>query len=124
MHILNKIKHTAVFILPLIVFPVAVSAQYFGEVDTFFTRISGFIDNILIPLIFTFALLVFLWGMFKYFILGGSSDDERAKGRKLIIWAIIGFVLMVSIWGIVNIISDGLFGASAGTPKIPGTPTL
>lgn len=120
---IKKVQYPAI-LGTVLLFPVLASAQYFGQVDSFFTRIMGFIDNILIPLLFTLALLFFLYGMFKYFILGGASDDERAKGKQLIIWAIIGFVLMVSIWGIVNMIAGGLFGASSTPPKIPGTPTL
>ena len=97
---------------------------YFGEVDTFFGRVNGFIEDILIPLIFTVALVVFLFGMFKYFILGGDSDTEREKGRNLMVWSLIGFVLMVSIWGIVNMLAGGLFGTNNQPPRLPGTPTL
>ncbi len=104
--------------------PVVASAQqYFGQVDTFFTRIGGFIDNVLIPLIFTLALLMFIYGVFKYFFVQGDSDTARDTGRKYILWAILGFVLMVSIWGIVNVIATGLFGTTT-PPTIPGTPTL
>ena len=96
----------------------------FGEVDTLFTNVGGFIDNILIPLVFTFALFLFMWGMFRFFIFGAHSEDDRSKGRQLILWGIIGMVFMVSIWGIVNIFAEGLFGASNISPKLPGTPTL
>lgn len=121
-----KQTYTAItaYIAVLFLLPFATFAQeYFGEVDTFFINIGGFIDNILIPLLFTLALLVFLFGMFKYFILGGGNESEREKGKQLIMYSLIGFVLMVSIWGIVNIIAGGLFG-TATPPTIPGTPTL
>ncbi len=100
------------------------SGRYFGEVDTFFTRIGGFINDILIPLLFTVALLFFVYGMFRYFVLGGASDENRATGRKIIWWSIIGFVLAVSIWGIVNAIAGGLFGGTSAPPELPGIPTL
>lgn len=91
-----------------LVLPIFAFAQ-FREVDTFFTNIMTFINNILIPLIFALALLLFIYGMFKYFILGGGSDADREQGKQLILWAIIGFVMMVSIWGIVNMFAGGLF---------------
>ena len=121
---IQKIKSiipvTALFALV----PVAAFAQeYFGEVDTFFKNIGKFIDGVLIPLVFTLALLVFLWGMFKFFILGGDNEEARAKGKRLILWSIIGFVMMVSIWGIVNVVSSGLI-PDTQPPKLPGTPTL
>ena len=120
---INLIVFSYVAFTPFLTFAAKKGGQYFGEVDTFFVRIGGFIDNILIPLLFTLALLFFVYGMFRYFILGGASDDNRATGRKIMWWSILGFVLMVSIWGIVNIISSGLFGNTA-PPKLPGTPTL
>ena len=104
--------------------PLLVSAQpYFGEVDKFFTRLSGFIDNVLIPLVFTVALLVFLYGMFNYFLVQGDNEQARDTGRRMILWSIVGFVMMVSIWGIVNIVATGLFGTTQ-PPDIPGTPTV
>lgn len=106
----------------LLAVPAVVGAQNFGAVDTFFENISGFINDSLIPLVFALALLMFIYGMFNFFILGGDSDDSRAKGRKLMIWSIIAFVLMVSIWGIVNMIAGGLFPDNTA-PLIPSSPT-
>ena len=104
--------------------PTFAFAGYFGEVDNFFTRATGFIDNILIPLVFTVALLVFLYGMFNYFIVQGDNEGARETGRRLMLWAIVGFVMMVSIWGVVNMIAGGLFGSDNRAPDIPGTPTV
>ena len=106
--------------------PVMSFAQgpYFGQVDDLFTRFSGFIDNILIPLVFTLALLIFVWGMFRFFVYGAHNEEDRSKGRQLIMWSVIGFALMVSIWGIVNIFAEGFFGVSPIAPTLPGTPTL
>ncbi len=104
----------------ILCFPVHTYAQ-FGEIDTFFANLSGFIGNTLIPFIFSLALLVFLFGMYRYFIQGGASEEQRAKGKQLILWSIVAFVLMVSIWGIVNVLSEGLFGEFDDTIDPPGT---
>lgn len=96
----------------------------FGEIDEFFSGIIGFINNVLIPLIFAIALLVFLYGVFKYFILGGGNEDDRKEGTKLMLYAVIGFVLMVSIFGIVNLIAGGLgFSDDQNLNNIPSAPT-
>lgn len=108
--------------LPLMT--VIAAGPYFGEVDTLFMRFGGFIDNILIPLIFTLALFIFLWGMFRFFVWGQANEEDRSKGRQLILWGIVGMVFMVSIWGIVAIFSEGFFGNVNHTPRLPGTPTL
>lgn len=104
--------------------PLAASAQAeFGEIGSFFTEVISFINGTLVPLVFAVGLFFFVYGMFKYFIQEGASDESREKGKQLAIWSVVGFVLMVSIWGIVNAIATGLFGSSQ-PPELPGTPTL
>lgn len=103
--------------------PMLALAQ-FGEIDGFFGNITSFINNILIPLIFAIALLAFLYGVFKYFIMGGDNEDNRKEGTQLMIYSIAGFVLMVSIFGIVNLIADGLgFSDDQTIDNIPNAPT-
>lgn len=115
-------KKLILFSSGLLLLPLVTLAQ-FGGVDTFFININTFINNVLVPLVFGLALLVFIYGMFQYFILGGASDDSREKGRQLIIWAVIGFVMMVSIWGIVNLIAGSL-GVNNNAPTTPTGPTI
>ena len=104
--------------------PVLALAQ-FGEINTFATDINTFINNTLIPLLFAFALLFFLWGAFNYFIRGSDDEEKRQAGTMMMVYAVIGFVLMISIWGIVNIIAGGLFGGrGADTIDIPNTPGI
>lgn len=112
--------------LTLVLTPALALAQ-FGGIDTFLQNVSTFINNILIPLVFAIALLVFIYGVFDYFILGGGDEGKREEGRKLMLYAIIGFVVMVSIFGIVNLIATGLgFGGQEdiqNIPNVPGTNT-
>jgi hypothetical protein len=102
----------------------ALALAQFGEINSFFNDISSFINSVLIPLVFAIALLVFLWGMFKFFILGGHEEESRAEGRSLMMYAVVGFVLMVSIFGIVNLIANGLgFSKDQNINNIPNAPT-
>ncbi len=101
----------------------SVTLAQFGEINSFFNDISVFINNTLIPLVFAVALLAFIYGIFQYFILGGADDDKREAGKKLMIWAIIGFVVMVSVFGIVNLIAGGLgFSDDEEIQNIPNVP--
>jgi hypothetical protein len=72
------------------------------ELSVFVTQ---FINNILVPLIFAISFLVFIWGVFKYFISGASDKEKREEGRNIIIYSIIGFFAMISIWGLVHILT-------------------
>ena len=96
----------------------------FGGIGTYITTISTFINNVLIPLVFGIALLVFIWGIFNYFILGGADEGKREEGKQLMLYSIVGFVVMVSIFGIVNLIANGLgFSSQSTIQNIPNVPT-
>ena len=71
-------------------------------------QITDFINNILVPFLLTLALLFFIYGVFKFFIQGGDDEEKRKEGKNVVMWAIIGFVVIVSIWGIVNLITSGI----------------
>lgn len=107
----------------LAVMPMVAMAQ-FGEIDSFLLNIINFINDVLIPLVFAAALLMFIFGMFRFFIAGGADDEKREQGKSLMLYAILGFVLMVSIFGIVNLIANGLgFGGNEEIENIPNVPT-
>ena len=101
-------------------------ALAFGEftgAQTMFTGFTTIINTVLVPLVFALAFLMFLWGMFKTFILGGSDEGKQTEGKQLMMYAIIGFVVMVALWGIVNLLL-GEFGLTAGgTVTLPQSPT-
>jgi hypothetical protein len=85
----------------------------------FLQQIVFFIDHAVVPFIFAIALVAFLWGVFQYFIAGGADEEKRKTGRSFIIWGIIGFFVMVSIWGIVNLLV-GTFNFGGQTrPSLP-----
>ena len=84
--------------------PVLALAQ-FGNVNKFFANILEFINGTLVPLIFAVAFLIFLWGVFRFFI---APEGDRDKAKDLMLWGIGGFVIMVSVWGIVNLLASGL----------------
>lgn len=79
-----------------------------SNLGDFIRDIQGFINELLIPLVFAVALIVFLYGVYRYFIQGKGSETEREEGKKYILWAIIGFVIMVSIWGIVALLASAI----------------
>ncbi len=119
---MNRIKTLAVKAgAALLPFTPMVALAQFGEVNTFIGKITTFINNTLIPLVFGIALLVFVWGMFKFFIY--NTEEEKEKGKDLAIYAVVAFVLMVSIWGIVNLIAGGLGFSGEQIQNIPNTPS-
>lgn len=85
----------------------------------FITLILMFIDRFLVPLIFAIAFVVFLWGIYEYFILGGADEEKRKEGRKLALTGIIGFVIMIAVWGLVGLLVNSLGFDTRGRPPLP-----
>lgn len=59
-------------------------------------------DKGIIPLLYALAFIMFLVGIVRYFFFGG--DEAREKGKQLIIWGLIGFFVIFSVWGIVKLL--------------------
>jgi ribose/xylose/arabinose/galactoside ABC-type transport system permease subunit len=73
------------------------------------TTLSGLILKVqsilngLIPFIIGLAVFVIIWGVFK-FITQASDEDARKEAKDFVLWGIIGIFIMLSIWGLVNIL--------------------
>ena len=81
---------------------------------------SGVIQA-LIPIVIGVGVIVFLWGVLKYVL--QSSDAGKAEGRQFMLWGIIALFVMVSVWGLVNILRDSL-GLNLATPTAPRIPEV
>lgn len=103
--------------LPLVTFA---AIDNLTDVGSF---IINTINNILVPVLFAVAFIVFLWGAFNAFILGANDEDKKGEGKNLMLYGLIGFFVMVSIWGLVNILvgtvdfGGGNSGPAGGTPS-------
>ena len=86
--------------LPLFAF-----AQTINDIEDVGTTIIDIINTVLVPVLFAVAFIVFLWGAFNAFILSAQSEDAKEKGKNLMIWGLIGFFVMISVWGLVNILT-------------------
>ena len=107
----NMIKKINLALLALVVplLPTVAMAQVFGgDLSNQVTYIITFINKTLVPFLLTLAFLFFIYGVFKYFILGGDNDEKRNEGKQAVLWAVIAFVVVASIWGIVKLLTDGL----------------
>jgi len=104
----------AALALPLVTFA---QVNNLSDVGSF---IINTINNILVPVLFAIAFIVFLWGAFYTFIAGSQSEEVKEKGKNLMLWGLIGFFVMVSIWGLVNILTGTVsFGNNTGPSKTP-----
>ena len=99
-----------------------VSMAALNNVSDVGSFIINTINNVLVPVLFALAFIVFLWGVFQTFILGAGSEETKEKGKGLMLWGLIGFFVMVSVWGLVNLLTNTVSfgnnsGITGGTPK-------
>ena len=88
--------------------------------------INGLIDVVdtilarLAPLFIAIAVIILLLAIVNY-IRAGEDEEKRGKARNLMIFGIIGLFVMVSIWGLVAILS-GTLDLDEGIPDIDVLP--
>lgn len=101
------------FIIPSFAFAqIATAAGGGGQFELLLKNILLFTNTVLIPFIIGIGFLTFVWGMFQYFIAGGHSDESKEKGKSLMIYATMGFVIIIIFFGVINLLtsSTGLQG--------------
>ena len=91
-----------------------------GDFGLFLGNVLGFINGVLIPFILGFWFLLLLLGMFKFFSYCGSDDEAKSSGKSLMVYATLGFVLIIIFWGVVNLIAESTgFDSDTPTATVP-----
>ena len=72
-------------------------------VDSLLDKVIENIANPLIFFLFALAVVYFLYGV-MIFIQNADSPDRRSEGFQHMIWGVIGIFIMVSSYGIINLI--------------------
>jgi len=80
-----------------------------SDLKSFLGILNGII-NILIPFIFALTFLTISWGVSKAWIMGDASSESIDKGKNIALVGVIALAVMLSIWGILRFLQDGIFG--------------
>jgi hypothetical protein len=78
---------------------------------TGFSRLAAAITNtinIFVGVLAGIAILIFFWGL-ALFILRGDDKTEHKKGRRLMLWGLLGIFILFSVWGLVAMLGT-IFG--------------
>jgi len=86
-----------------------------SNLQEYIINITIFLNTTLVPFLFILAFVFFTVNVARYFIIGGSNQTEQEKAKKYAIWSISAFVLMISIWGIVNLLTTSFGLCYSGT---------
>ncbi|MBP9802846.1 MAG: hypothetical protein KBD14_00865 [Candidatus Pacebacteria bacterium] len=82
------------------------------KIQDLMNYINCIFNRSVIPLLFTLALVFFTYGVVQ-FMLNPANEEKREKGKSYMVWGIIGLTVMVSVWGLVNILGS-TFGLDTG----------
>ncbi len=88
----------------------------FSNFSEFVGLIIGYI-SLLIPVVSGLSLLAFFWGLAKFIF--SASEKTVADGKNLMIWGVVALFIMVSIFGILRLMSSELGLGTFGVPLLP-----
>ena len=76
----------------------------------------------LAPMLIAVAVIILLVAIVNY-IRAGEEEEKREKAKSLMIYGIIGLFVMISLWGLVAILS-GTFNLDKDIPDIEVLPNF
>jgi hypothetical protein len=65
--------------------------------------------NTTVLVLATLAIVVFFMGLVRYISQSGDAKGH-AEGRERIIWSLVAIFVLVSIWGILEVMNTAFFG--------------
>ena len=71
-----------------------------------FNYLLGKIETVLyriVPFIIGLAVFFIIWQIFNY-VMSAADEEKRSEAKKYIVYGVIGVFLMLSVWGLVNIV--------------------
>ena len=101
-------KRIAILSVALLAPALALAAE---TLDNVVGTVGGIIGA-LTPIVVALALLFFFWGLAKY-ILNAGDEAAKTEGRMIMIWGIIALFVMVSVWGLVQVLQQTFLGGTS-----------
>ncbi len=83
-------------------------------------KLSQFVINPILLLIFGAGAVVFVWGLVQYLYGLNVKGEQDSDGKKHMLWGMIGMFIMAAALTIIKIISASI-GANSLTNVFPGS---
>jgi len=101
----------AILIAILVLLPDFSSAQ--GTTQTVQAAVPSFVNFVnfsVVPLLLIVGFLIFVVNVIRYFVADSANEESRDKAKNLALYAVLGFVIIIIFWGVVNFLvnSTGL----------------
>lgn len=88
------------------------------------TNLKGLVDLIIlyfgyaVTIIMSLAIVMFVYNVFKYFIAGGDDVGAKKEAGLYVMYSVIGFFVILSLWGLVYILVN-TFKLTNNQPSLP-----
>ena len=89
----------------IITFPTLVSAQQLRDINDVAKK-SVNIGNLIVELAIALAVLFIIVNVVRYLIAGSDDEEARKKGGDAILYGVIGLFAILSIWGMVALLTN------------------
>lgn len=94
--------------------PVLGQLRNVNDVVTRFVSIGTVIIYVLVALAFVYI----VWAVVQYLVKGDEGDETRHQAGMRIFWGIVGLAIIVSLWGLVNLLIN-TFWTNTSRPDLP-----
>lgn len=74
-------------------------------VDGVINRFISSVINPLLAILFALAFVLFLWGAAN-FIWNAADKTAKDNGKNHMIWGVVGMIIMISAYGIMNLVGS------------------
>ena len=99
MHMNKKISVASIISIS---FPFITMAAGNQTLSSLITKIISY-ANLTLFLMMGIAVVMFVFNIIKYFI---KADADRSQAGQYVMWSLIGFFVIFSLWGLVNILQN------------------
>lgn len=93
--------------------PAIASAQKITDVNTLTNKLTN-LGNTIIQILIAFAVLYIIFNVVRY-IMAAEDPEKRKSIGSAVLWGIVGLFVILSIWGLVNILSN-TFSTNTNAP--------
>jgi hypothetical protein len=108
---MKKILFFAGLLIPNIIF-----AAVCNDVTTCVSMLLG-IMNSFVPILIGVALILFIYGILKFFSAGGN-ESELGKSKSYMFFGIVSLAVILGVWSLVGVVSNAFFpGSKVSIPQ-------
>jgi len=110
-------KKTALFLtLSLAMIP-RLGFAFTRSVQGFSTFVVNALAGAVMPLLFSGALALFIWGIVE-FIRNSDNQAEREKGKTKMLWGILALFVMIAFIGLTSVVTTTVFEENPLLPQL------